>query len=111
MRMIAIDDIRRVKPSAISLVAAILFAAFVLPAQTAFTAESHVRPYWGSEALWGYWKFGGDYVPKRDWKIVAATQEGADVWKAQNLIDDDAMTFYASSGRDVYEITVDLEGI
>ncbi len=73
-----------------------------------FGAEPHVRPFWGTEALWGYWEFGGDYLSKRDWKIVAVSQEAADPWKARNLIDDDPETFYYPKGQDFYEVVIDL---
>ena len=38
-------------------------------------ADSQVRRFWGNEALWGYWEFGDDYLPKRDWKIVSVSHE------------------------------------
>jgi hypothetical protein len=88
-----------------ALIAAILATA-VCPA--AFGAESQVRPFWGTEALWGYWEFAGDYLCKRDWKLVSVSHEAADPWRAQNLIDDDPETFYYPNGHDSYEVVLDL---
>ncbi|HET6248186.1 MAG TPA: chitobiase/beta-hexosaminidase C-terminal domain-containing protein [Tepidisphaeraceae bacterium] len=87
---------------------ALLFLISLPATRKAFAAEDGVHPYWGNEAMWGYWQFRDDYVPKRDWKIVSAPAPSADVWKAENLFDDDAETFYAASGRDAYEIVIDL---
>ncbi|MDB5358241.1 MAG: putative alpha,2-mannosidase, partial [Phycisphaerales bacterium] len=87
---------------------AALAVAISLAGQTSFAAENNVRPFWGNEALWGYWKFDADYISKRDWKIISAPKESADVWGPANLIDDDAETFYAAGGRDSYEIVIDL---
>jgi F5/8 type C domain len=75
---------------------------------SAGAAESRARPYWGDEALWGYWEFADDYIPKKDWKIVSVSQEGPDGRKSQNLIDDDTVTFYCPSGKDSYEVVIDL---
>ena len=71
-------------------------------------ADSQVRRFWGNEALWGYWEFGDDYLPKRDWKIVSVSHEAQEPWKAQNLIDDDANTFYYPNGKSSYEVVIDL---
>jgi hypothetical protein len=72
-------------------------------------AEPRVHPFWGNEALWGYWEFETEYVPKKDWKIVSVSQESAgDQWKSPNLIDGDPQTYYYPSGKDFYEVTIDL---
>ena len=70
--------------------------------------ESRVRSIWGGESLWGYWEFNDAYVPQRDWKIVSVRKEGDAVWKAANLIDEDAATFYQASGAEDYEVEIDL---
>lgn len=76
--------------------------------RSASAREAKVRPFWGNEALWNFWEFGADYISKRDWKIVSAVPENAGPWKASNLIDDSAETFYMSSGRAFCELTIDL---
>ena len=73
------------------------------------SAEPRVRPVYGDEALWGYWAFENDYLPKHDWKIVSVSQEGpGDRERSTNLIDDDHRTFYQPQDRDVYEVLIDL---
>ena len=86
-----------------------LVPAILLAASThGLSAEHRVRPTWGNEALWGYWTFENDYVPKGGWKILAVSQEGAGNWGARNLIDGDPETFYYPNGKDSYEVTIDL---
>ena len=83
-----------------------IFAATVC--RSSLGAESQVRRFWGTEALWGYWEFGSDYLAQRDWKLVSVSHEAADPWKAQNLFDDDPETFYYPNGKDFYEVVLDL---
>ena len=84
-------------------------AALLLLGGSPLAAEPRVHPFWGNEALWGYWEFENDYVPRKDWKIVSVSQESAgDQWKSPNLIDGDPQTYYYPSGKDFYEVTIDL---
>jgi hypothetical protein len=71
-------------------------------------AEEKVRPIWGGEAMWGYWEFGDDYVSKKDWKIVSVNQEGPEGRTAAKMFDGDADTFYDPTGKDSYEVVIDL---
>lgn len=85
-------------------VATFLAAAGTTPAAPAADEEAHrVRPTWGNEALWDYWKFGDDYLPKTGWRVVPGAPEGA-----ANLIDGDAGTAFSAAGKDAYEVTIDL---
>ncbi|HZZ71366.1 MAG TPA: chitobiase/beta-hexosaminidase C-terminal domain-containing protein [Pirellulales bacterium] len=77
-------------------------------APAAAPAARQIRPTWGSEALWGYWRFGNDYVPKRDWKIVSATSEGGAAHGSRNLIDGDSETYFLAAGQSSYEFVIDL---
>jgi hypothetical protein len=90
--------------------AAVLASAILLPTvgDRGFAAEHRVRPFWGNEAMWGYWEFENDYVPKQDWKIVAVSHEAAKPWTSENLIDGDAETFYYPNGASEYVVTLDL---
>ena len=85
----------------------VVLAAFTCGVPADLAAD-RVRPTWGGEALWGYWKFGGDYVPNNEWKVSAVSQDGAALWKATNLFDEDANTFYYPNGQDAYEVEIDL---
>src|SRR5260221_12481996 len=92
-------------------IAAILTAAtflFVLQAPWSASAaptaagDSCSRPIWGGESLWGYWEFGSEYLPKHQWKLLTAVEEGS------KFIDHDANTFTAVKGQDIYEFAMDL---
>ncbi len=89
---------------------AVLFAVtMVLAIASPLLAEYKVRPFWGGEALWNYWEFEDNYVPKKDWKIVSVSQESAvEQWKSPNMIDDNAESFYYPSGQDSYDVTINL---
>ena len=72
-------------------------------------SEYRVRPTWGNAAMWGYWEFENDYVPRKDWKILAVSQEGPGERElSSHLIDDDPETFYGPRGKDSYDILIDL---
>ena len=76
---------------------------------TVFADQYHSRPTWGDDALWGYWEFNNDYVPKHNWKLVSVNQEGGlPQWSAKNFIDDNANTFYYAKAKDAYELVIDL---
>ena len=95
-------------PAALSFfVRLVALGAFACSIPTGFAAD-RVRPTWGGEALWGYWEFGGDYIPNNDWKVTAVSHDGAALWKATNLFDEDANTFYYPNGQDAYEVEIDL---
>ena len=84
-------------------------AGLALACYASFAAENRVRPFWGDEALWGYWEFDSDYIQKKDWKIVSVNQEGpGEREQSSNLIDDNVQTFYNPRGKEFYEVLIDL---
>jgi hypothetical protein len=86
----------------------VAIAALFLAFGPALAGAPHIRPFWGDEAMWGYWEFEADYLPKTKWKIVSVSQEAAGTNLSANLIDDRPETYYYPNGKDAYEVVIDL---
>jgi hypothetical protein len=86
----------------------LVVVVLVAAAASGLAAEHKVRPFWGNEAMWGYWEFEDQYVLRKDWKLVSVSHEAAERWTSANLIDGDAETFYYPNGHDAYQLTIDL---
>ncbi|MCY3021079.1 MAG: chitobiase/beta-hexosaminidase C-terminal domain-containing protein [Planctomycetota bacterium] len=71
-------------------------------------SEYRVRPFWGNAAMWGYWEFENDYVPRKDWKLTVSTEGPGEREHSSHLTDDNPETFYGPRGKESYDILIDL---